>query len=1065
MKKKTTIQTPDLFSMSEKKKLKAGFYEALTMLNEGQREAVESIEGPVMVLAGPGTGKTQVLAARYGNILETTDVSIRQILCLTYSEAGVQAMRDRLFQFIGPASHEAHIFTYHAFCNKVIQENPEYFFDYKKFRLASDLQRYELIEKILLELPDDHVLQRLIGDRHWDIKRLASQYDSIKKEQRDLPKLIEGIRQHIELMDSDPDYRYKRPGKSGNKGDLRPTYYQDKARYERAIDALKTFDTYASKMAEQQWMDFNDMLLQVQHAFKEHPDLLARYQENYQYFLVDEFQDTNVIQNNVLLSLCDYWEQPNLFVVGDDDQAIYRFQGADQQNLVTILTRYPDIRIICITENYRSTQSLLDAADAIIEPLEERIHKLELEIPPQIRMKINKKLVATRGSVDDRPPDLRVYQNPQQETLALYEYIRKIWETNPGSLGEHAVIFRRNKTVQDLVYLLELSGIPINFRSTRNLLEEPLIRHLVLLLEYLQAEFLQKNGGEPYLIQLMYLPYWGLDPHDVSTMAWLERKSRDNKNLAGKILDSESWPEAGFKNRTALAAFISSTREWIESLPPVQTLSLITEDILRKSGMLTWALNSIDRNWHLRAINSFLAMIRNEVQENPAMDMTALLDRIHKMENFGIYMPLESQYAAEQGINLLTAHGSKGKEFESVWIMNVLAQDWEDYFMGGEQPYKIPDGLKQLEQSKASQKHDERRLFYVSMTRAKKSLVVSWSSATIDQKPLRESVFASELRQFLNSEPPIQQVDESLLIEKFQLIQNKKSTPPELLDHDLISQYCSDFVMSSTDLDKYLECPRRFYFEEILRTPQAPNAHIGLGIAVHEALFDFFNAALKAPGLHADYLVDFFLARMKKHEWYFTRDEYEGLVRRFTHQLPLFYKQHQPLWEGCRDHRLEYFLDRLNFENVPIHGKLDQVLVKDGNALIVDFKSGRGDSTSSKDKLKVPHRGSLGGNYWRQACFYKILLDRDPNKKWNTTGAQVIFLQVNKLDQGGFLNKEFLFNQEELDIVGRQIADTNQKIRNHEFDLGCEKPECEWCSFIKHRDVILRRQDAERTDT
>ena len=227
MKNQSPSNTPDLFSGLDRKKLKDAFYDALSTLTKDQKKAVELIEGPVMVLAGPGTGKTQVLAARYGYILDQTDTSINQILCLTYSDAGVQAMRERLFSFIGPAAHEAHIFTYHAFCNKVLQENPEYFFDFKKFKLASDLQRFELIEQILLELPDDHVLKRVIGDRHFDIRRLYNQYQNIKKEERDIPKLIQDIRDYIDKMHTEGKYLYQRhnPLTNSKKGDLKKERY------------------------------------------------------------------------------------------------------------------------------------------------------------------------------------------------------------------------------------------------------------------------------------------------------------------------------------------------------------------------------------------------------------------------------------------------------------------------------------------------------------------------------------------------------------------------------------------------------------------------------------------------------------------------------------------------------------------------------------------------------------------------------------------------------------------------------------------------------------------------
>ena len=293
---------PDLFSSNDRRKMRDAFYKALQGLTETQLKAVKDIDGPVMVLAGPGTGKTQVFAARYGYILDETDTNINQILCLTYSEAGVLAMRERLLQFIGPAAHEAHIFTYHSFCNKIINENPEYFFDFKKFKLASPLQRYELIEQILLELPDESRVKRIIGDRYFDIIRFDKQYDNLKKEEKNANQIILQTLEYVDRMAELPDYQYKK-----NSAQLKTTYYEDKGKFLRTIDVLKTYTSYLEKMKERQWIDYHDMLLEVKSAFIKYPDLLLKYQEQYLYFLIDEFQDTNAIQNNIVLHLESFY--------------------------------------------------------------------------------------------------------------------------------------------------------------------------------------------------------------------------------------------------------------------------------------------------------------------------------------------------------------------------------------------------------------------------------------------------------------------------------------------------------------------------------------------------------------------------------------------------------------------------------------------------------------------------------------------------------------------------------------------------------------------------------------
>ena len=258
--------------------------------------------------------------------------------------------------------------------------------------------------------------------------------------------------------------------------------------------------------------------------------------------MIDEFQDTNAIQNNIVLQLISYWDEPNLFVVGDDDQAIYRFQGANEQNLIQIFKKYPSIDVYCITENFRSTQSILDCANDLIEKLPTgRLKDYYLDLPPGTIEKINKKLISSDAAAGSQPPVIRSFINPQHETLAVFNYIREK-HRKKENLADTAILSRRIKTVQDLIYLLELEGIPVSLKLGKDILDQPFIRHFILLLKYLNAEYHELSSGEVYLMPLLYLPYWGLENDDIALIAFLERKNRDRKLLAEKITDKAAWP-------------------------------------------------------------------------------------------------------------------------------------------------------------------------------------------------------------------------------------------------------------------------------------------------------------------------------------------------------------------------------------------------------------------------------------------------------------------------------------------------------------------------------------------
>ncbi|MCC6817871.1 MAG: UvrD-helicase domain-containing protein, partial [Bacteroidia bacterium] len=272
---------------------KADFQSLLSKLNEKQREAVEQIEGPVMVVAGPGTGKTQILAARIANILVKTDTNPGQILCLTYTDAGVVAMRERLIQFIGPAAYRVHIHTFHSLCNDIIQFNSSYF-GYKNLQPAGELEVYEILREILNEIPNDHPLKRFKGDVYLDADDLRYLFDVLKKENFNLNEIKSAADKYLEDKKDNGDFIYKVNGKNFKKGDIKvKDLKEEELRIEKFKAAVDLSLEFSKKMEERKLYDFSDMILWVLKAFNDDKDFLLNYQERFLYFLVDEFQDTN----------------------------------------------------------------------------------------------------------------------------------------------------------------------------------------------------------------------------------------------------------------------------------------------------------------------------------------------------------------------------------------------------------------------------------------------------------------------------------------------------------------------------------------------------------------------------------------------------------------------------------------------------------------------------------------------------------------------------------------------------------------------------------------------------
>ena len=428
-------------------KLHQQFEQEYQKLNEQQQKAVETIEGPVMVNAGPGTGKTQILALRIGSILQQTDTNPNNILCLTYTDNGAIEMRNRLLKIIGSAAYNVRIHTFHSFCNEVIQDNLTYF---GKLNLApiGDLEEIDLFYKLIDSIEKDNPLKRFRGEVYYEKDRLKSLYSLMKKEAWSPAYITERIDAYIDELPVKEGFFYKRKYKEFNAGDPKPAAIADeKEKMEMLRAAVNLYPRYNAMMAAQSRYNFDDMILWVLDAFDKNKNMLLDYQERFLYFLVDEFQDTSRSQNLLLQYLTGYWDAPNLFVVGDADQSIFSFQDANVENIIEVEKKYADsLTKIDLINNYRSTQNILTAAHRLIE------HNTLRTVLPEN----DKPLIAANTNLQgiSIEPVITEYTNPVQEAIDVAIQIEALIQQ--GISGkEIAVIYRNHAQVAGIAAILE----------------------------------------------------------------------------------------------------------------------------------------------------------------------------------------------------------------------------------------------------------------------------------------------------------------------------------------------------------------------------------------------------------------------------------------------------------------------------------------------------------------------------------------------------------------------------------------------------------------------------------
>ncbi len=1038
-----------------------GFEQVMGRLNADQRRAVEAIEGPVLVIAGPGTGKTEILAARIANILLTTDARPENILCLTYTDAGTVAMRSRLLEFIGPDAYRVDIVTFHAFCNLVIQENADQF-GFRALAPVSELEQFQLVREIIDAFPQDHPLTRSTGDIHFEADRLLALYEIMKKEGWSPEFLMQHADRYIATLADDPDYHYKRlsrdrDGTVHQKGELNEKKLRDMTRrLEQLKAAAGTFDDYQQRLLGRGRYDFSDMILWCSTAFERSPDLLSRYQERYLYLMVDEFQDTSGSQFELLLQLVDYWDAPNLFVVGDDDQSIYRFQGASIENIRRFQERYRNNGLIevVLTDNHRSSQHILDAASSLIRNNNERLTD-------------DKQLTAMNPEVARAPdrPLLCCYPTQAQETVGVAREIERLRDSGI-ELDRIAVIYRNHGQSDEIIRYLAGRGIPVVTRRRADLLHEPLIEKLLTVLHYLAAELHRPHSGERLLFELLHEPWFEIPPlalarlslevgrrnYDRRVTSW-----RDELAACGRQpLQGELFPDSTPQALRQAGEVIEGLIRDAASLP-VQEL---VHQVITKLGILATALTSSERVWQLQVLNTLFDVVREECAK-ASIGLAELLAMLQDMQRQGISLPVEKLSYAGKGVNFLTAHGSKGLQFDYVFMLGCTSAAWDA--AGRSRTYTLPPAI--WTRCSGSEEEEARRLFYVAMTRARRQLVISWPSKDNNDKELEQSRFVAELAKDGHLTPQtIVLPDEALVaFGALTLKAQQRELPKELIDTSFVDSLLQKYSLSVTHLNTYLRCPLSFYFNTLLRVPAPMNAAMTFGSAVHYALEQLFRKMLADPGQCFPppvVLVEDFRWFMQRHENGFTPSEFKRRLTYGETVLPALYGRYAGSWH--KNVQVEHAYRAIVVDEVPLNGKLDKLELDGSRARVVDYKTGS--YKNALKKLRPPdpdrvaklleegkqpsHEDLLGGDYWRQAVFYRILLEHDPRRRLTMTSAEFDFVEPDR-ETGEFHNAAVEVSDEDVAIVTGQITEVYAKIRNKEFSQGCGEEECEWCVFVR----------------
>jgi len=751
-------------------------------LNKRQKEAVDNIDGPTMVVAGPGTGKTQILALRIANILKKTDIKADGVLGLTFTNSAVEAMKKRLVQYIGEAGEKVNIFTFHSFGMKIIEEYYKVLSLSTPPALLDDADTAMLLDDVLRNNDWEYLRPRADRSRYFsDLRTLIS---LLKRERITSKYFLSEVERDIKSIESDPENISSR-GES--KGKLKKEVLTKVEGLKRSREMAKFFDLYEEEKKSRNVLDYDDVLENLVRIVETSTDAVSDLREKYLYVLVDEHQDSSRVQNEFLQNVWGGVEGPNIFVVGDDRQLIYGFSGASIDHFQGFKKTFKDSKLITLVDNYRSTQVILDASHALLKST-----------------MTDEKLISQ--SKEHYPITLLEAEYPNDEIVVaaidIKEKIKKGVKPNAC-----AILVPKNAQVRNALKILHEEGLTVSSLDALNLFDQEEAQAFLRVLK-----IISDPKDTPSLAHSFFDELAGIAPLKAHTYL-------ASQNMREFSLDTITGGKAQklWGDGNAAEKWIGKLSKWCKDAQDNSVLELI--QIVGKE-LFSDEKNSDKLVSGKEIVDTILALTAKEVEKNKEFTLTGLVSFLDRLKSYGEQIPLVM--GEKKGVKVLTLHSSKGLEFDYVWIAHM---DERSLNSGKKMAFVLPEAIagKVLERDIDAVK----RKLYVAITRAKRFCTLSYARFSS-----RES--EQELARAIADLPPevLEKRKVGHMDKKVGKVKNSKM--PELAK--LVKEKYKDRYISVSLLNNFFECPWKWYFRNLLQLPEAKSESLKFGGAVHEAI-------------------------------------------------------------------------------------------------------------------------------------------------------------------------------------------------------------------------------------
>ncbi len=966
-------------------------------LNSQQAEAIKHLDGPLLIIAGAGTGKTTVITERIKYLILKKNTLPSQILALTFTDKAAKEMEERVDISMPYGYTQMWISTFHAFCDRILRDEAHTIGLDPSYQLISESESILLLRKNIFNIGLNFF--RPLGNPTKFLDALLTHFSRLKDEDISPKEYLFWVQnQKSPLRSSSFEGQAKvKIQKTEEKDELKS--------YLELANAYKKYEELKNKESV---MDFSDLISNTLLLFRERKNILKKYQNQFKFILVDEFQDTNYAQNELAIALAG--DDKNITVVADDDQSIYRFRGAAVSNVLQFKKNFPKAKVVTLNENFRSTQTILDAAYQLIQ----HNNPNRLEIVEGINKRLKSHSLASETKIEV------IHENrSEDEADVIAKEIKKL-TTNHEPLTNYgykdiAILVRANNHAGLITTALQRYRIPFQFLGPGYLFQQEEIKDLIAYLAFLTNLSDSVSLFRVLSMDIFNIPYIELN----YLLNFAKRKNLTLFEALSNLNQSFLKPETQEK----LTNFRNMATRHLEKSKKNSAGQILYYFLVDSKLFETLSVtDSVKEERRVQNIAKFFDRIKNFENERPDANIFTLAEWLNLMLQMG-----DSPTAADidinnrDAVNILTVHSSKGLEFKVVFLVNLVS----DRFPSRERNEKIPLPIGIIKETIPVDTdfhlEEERRLFYVGMTRAKERLYFTGANYYGAGKRAKKlSPFIYEALPALRDREKEKNLTQQLSLTEILSVYEEGKEQREQKQPIKLS------YITFSNLQMFDICPLHYKAKVIFNLPTPTAAVQSFGISIHNALYNFYKQINdgSTPSLKK-------LLEILKSEW--ISEGYDGKKHeqeRFSQGIKIleeFYKtEFNP---PAKPLRLEYPFNFTLKNGVKVFGKIDRIDKKGHGIEIIDYKTG-----GENPKAETAHELQLAIYALAATRVKNDVLNRDPKD---------ITLTLHFLD--GNTKKTMNFKQTNLDKLEDELVEKISEIEKSDFKcsknvlcLNCE---------------------------